>query len=109
LMRVIERLASFDAPLEQVGGALEQALVDSDRWALGGVQRERATLTASLRAGLFPWVDPAEFQLKSGEAQTTEVEIILRPAVPWAFTGLRRGHLSALIQEVESRLGQGAG
>lgn len=108
-MRVIERLATFDAPLEQVGGSLEQALNDSNCWALSGVKRERATLTASLRAGLFPWVDPTEFQLTCEAPPTTEVKITLRLAVPWALSRPRHQSLDLLIQEVRSRLTQGSG
>jgi len=108
-MRVIEREVAFQAPLERVGGALESALTASTNWTLGGVQREAASLTANLRAGLFPWVDAARFELSGGASESTRVVISLRLAVPWALAGPRVAHMDQLVDAVLARLGDSPG
>jgi len=73
------------------------------------VRRESASLTATLRAGWLPWVDPAHFELSGTAPDRTLVQITLELAVPWAMRRIRARHLDVLVSEVRALLRETVG
>lgn len=90
----------FDAPLEHVGGAIEQCVAADAAWEPSVVDREGGTLVLMLRSGWAPWVDRVEIELETGAPGTTHLRLLLERSLPLSREAPRRRHISALLDQV---------
>ncbi len=99
----------IEAPLEQVGGALERAIDATSGWTLGAVERELGDITATLKVGLGLTADTVQLRLTPAAAGQTGTQVEASLALgSLSRRGARERALVALLEGVAGEVSRSA-